>query len=412
MLFLGGFFDNKMENDILKKTKGSVQYAANKFQWNLIDGLLEDAHLNLFALSAPFIGAYPRQYNDIFFEEDTLDYRGKLKCDYVQFNNLWGYRNISRQKQLKNKIKVFAETSSHDKVIIVYSPHTPLLQAAVYAKKADPSIHICLVVPDLPQYMNLSNDRSLIYDILKKIDIKTLNKIMSYVDSFVLLTSQMKEILKVNDRPYVVVEGLVSKNNVFQYDNIGSTLAENNRKDKKSVVYTGTLNEKFGVINLVNAFIRLDMKDVELIICGTGDAVKTIKDYSVQDDRIIYMGQTSNTVATEIQKNATVLVNPRQNNEEFTKYSFPSKNMEYLLSGNPLIAYKLDGIPDEYDPYIHYVENDSIEAFTNELSKVLNLPEHERKEKGERAQRFVLENKNNIVVSEKITNMIIKSRGI
>ena len=38
-------------------------------------------------------------------------------------------------------------------------------------------------------------------------------------------------------------------------------------------------------------------------------------------------------------------VNPRQNNEEFTKYSFPSKTMEYLASGVPVVAYKLDGIP-------------------------------------------------------------------
>lgn len=47
-----------------------------------------------------------------------------------------------------------------------------------------------------------------------------------------------------------------------------------------------------------------------------------------------------------ISKNADVLVNPRQNDDEYTKYSFPSKNIEYLMTGNAVMAYMLDGIPE------------------------------------------------------------------
>jgi len=54
---------------------------------------------------------------------------------------------------------------------------------------------------------------------------------------------------------------------------------------------------------------------------------------------------------------ADVLVNPRENNEEYTKYSFPSKNIEYLASGNPVVAYMLDGMGDCYREYIYLLEN-------------------------------------------------------
>ena len=60
-------------------------------------------------------------------------------------------------------------------------------------KKIDPSIHICLVVPDLPQFMNLNDKRTLIYDRLKKIDIDIFAKNSKFVDSFVLLTEPMKK---------------------------------------------------------------------------------------------------------------------------------------------------------------------------------------------------------------------------
>lgn len=83
-------------------------------------------------------------------------------------------------------------------------------------------------------------------------------------------------------------------------------------------------------------------------------------------------------------------MNPRQNNEEFTKYSFPSKTMEYLSSGIPVVAYKLDGIPDEYDQYIQYVADDSIESLKKKLVEVCEMTREERQELGNIGRNFVL----------------------
>ena len=68
VLFLGGVFNETMENEILNKSKGTVHYAANKLQWNLIDGLLEIDNLNLEILSAPYIGTFPKEYEDIQYK--------------------------------------------------------------------------------------------------------------------------------------------------------------------------------------------------------------------------------------------------------------------------------------------------------------------------------------------------------
>ncbi|MBK5442702.1 glycosyltransferase [Peribacillus sp. TH24] len=181
---------------------------------------------------------------------------------------------------------------------------------------------------------------------------------------------------------------------------------EKNKETRKTVVYTGTLNKKFGVVNLIKAFHAIDNPNAILKICGRGDSEDLIKEYAKKDDRIHFLGQLSNEEAVKLQKNATVLVNPRQNNEEFTKYSFPSKNMEYLLSGNPVIAYKLDGIPDEYNGYLLYVEENSLESFSSKISEVLNLTIQDRDDIGKRAREFVINNKNNNEASNKIINMI------
>mgnify|MGYP003303651866 CR=1 FL=1 len=44
----------------------------------------------------------------------------------------------------------------------------------------------------------------------------------------------------------------------------------------------------------------------------------------------IFTGKIDRSQVLALQRSATVLVNPRRNNEEYTKYSFPSKTMEYL----------------------------------------------------------------------------------
>jgi glycosyltransferase involved in cell wall biosynthesis len=406
VLFLGGLFDNKIEEEIVRKSKGIIHYAANKLQWNLIDGLLEIKNLNLEILSAPFIGSFPKEYEDIRYKGQKSIYKNIVESNYVRFNNIWGYRSISRKNNLIKSIKNFATNRVYNKVIIVYSSHTPFLQAAVFAKKIDPSIHICLFVPDLPQFMNLNEKRSLIYDKLKNIDIKIFEKNLKFIDSFVLLTDSMKDMLNVGDRPYVVVEGVVNKysnNKNLDYD-LEST-------DIKTVVYTGTLNKKFGVLNLVEAFHKISSQNVHLYICGRGDSEEIIGKYVTKDERIKFLGQLSNAEAVKLQKRATVLVNPRQNNEEFIKYSFPSKNMEYLLTGRPVVAYKLDGIPDEYDDYFYYVEDDSINGLTRKIEEVLLMNEEARSKFGDRARFYVLKKKNNVVASRKIIEMIQKSRS-
>lgn len=407
MLFLCGVFDYLQEEVISMKSKTGVQNAANKLQWNLIDGFMNIKDLDIQILSAPFIGTYPNGYRDIFFKQAQFKYKNRVEINYIRFNNIWGYRNISRKNNLIKQIKKFTNKKSNEKVIIIYSVHTPFIQAAVHAKIIDPSIQLCLIVPDLPQFMNLREKKSKIYEKLKKIDIKLFNKYINYIDCFVLLTEQMKHKLPINEKPYIVMEGVIN----IEETNYDRELIKSQKLDNMTIAYTGTLNKKFGIINLLEAFERVEMENVKLILCGRGDSESVIKEYSLKDNRIIYLGELSNKEVIKIQREATILVNPRQNNEEFTKYSFPSKNMEYLLSGRPVIAYKLDGIPDEYDNYFYYVEDDSIESLARKIEEILLLDEDVRSRFGMNARSFVLNNKNNIIASQRIIDMIKNTKN-
>ena len=364
VLFLGGVFDDSHNDEIISKTKTYVEYAANNFQKKIIRGL-EECNVHPKVVSAPFLGAFPNAYSDVYFKGFKTERHDKSGYVYVHFWNIWGIRNFSRANALKKAVKQFAYSKDANKLIIVYTPHTPLIQAANYAKKIDNNIKICLVVPDLPQYMNLADRVSFAYKMLKRIDVRTFLKENKTVDSYIVLTRPMVEKLEVGNRSYKVVEGIYQK-----ADNWGKKVRN---LSIKTIVYTGKLDKSFGIMNLVNAFMMIKKSNIRLVICGSGEERLNVENASVKDHRITYMGQVSSKKARQLIMEGDILVNPRQNNSDYTKYSFPSKIIDYLATGNAVVAYKLDGMPDFYKEFITFIPDNSIEGLKNTLIKVIDM---------------------------------------
>lgn len=395
ILLLCGYFEPKYQEEITRKTKTWVENAANTFQQRLIAGLREQ-EINLKVVSAPFIGPWPRAYTDKTFKGFEAGESAE-NVQYVHFNNIWGYRNISRTAALKKCVKDFIRNSkSGKKAIIVYCPHTPFLEAAVYGKELDNSVHIHMVVPDLPQYMNLSKKAHPIYDFFKKIDIQKMEKLIAQVDSFMLLTKYMADKLHVGNRPYIVVEGITDVKN----------LPPEKKEHGKKVAYAGKLVEAFGAKRLVEAFEMIDDPEASLHICGGGELKPYVEEMSQKDSRIHYYGVVSAEKANEILQNADVLVNPRQNDDEYTKYSFPSKNIEYLMTGNAVVAYMLDGIPEVYRTFFNVPETNETESLAKAIETALNETPESQNSRRIAIYEYIGKSRNAVYVASKIVCLL------
>ena len=171
-------------------------------------------------------------------------------------------------------------------------------------------------------------------------------------------------------------------------------------------MYAGTLQYEFGIRTLLQAFEQIEDPDYALWICGSGEAADEISALSRKDPRIRFFGFVPKAEVNALQRQATVLVNPRQNEGEYVKYSFPSKTFEYLASGVPMIGYKLAGFPDDYDDCIFFVEGNSPEALRDRMVEVCSLSPEERAAFAAHARSFVLENKNCVKQTGKMVNMI------
>ena len=258
---------------------------------------------------------------------------------------------------------------------------------------------IVLIIPDLPEYMG--GQKSFLSEYVHKQNRRFLKKLYFEIDGFVLLTEHMKEMLPIEDKKWTIVEGI--------FNNIQDDTEKIDQViDSKIsyIFYSGTLAKRYGVMNLVEAFLMLVDTNIRLVICGTGDAENEILDYVKNDKRIIFRGQIPRAEVLKLQRKASLLVNPRTPEGEFTKYSFPSKTMEYLASGVPTLLYKLPGIPDEYYQYCFSLEDLSIKALANKITDILGLDCNELRKIGLEARNFILDRKNPVVQCEKVMKLI------
>lgn len=224
----------------------------------------------------------------------------------------------------------------------------------------------------------------------------------SFLGSFthyVFLTEQMNEAINVKHRPYIVMEGLVDSDMVLP--------ANLCKGSKRIVLYAGGLHERYGLKMLVEGFLKSNLNNTELWLFGSGPFVKELQVYSQQDSRIVYKGICPNDEVVEAEMKATLLVNPRPTHEEFTKYSFPSKNLEYMVSGTPVLTTILPGMPEEYYSYVYLFDSgETAEGYAQVLRLVLSNTDEELILKGREAMAWVIANKNNVKQTARIISLI------
>ena len=401
ILFLGKLFPKKTENIYKEKMITGMQDAANAFEWNIIDGLDSNNCGIIKILSYLPVDSYPNGYKDKIIKEEVFQHSSNYNSDdkVVECNNYRIIKHFINYYPFKKEIDLWIKNKSNKKKIIIsYTASSMFLRLLKYAKKQDNSIQCICIIADLPEFISAKKETGIIkmYNSYESYKCKMLYK---YVDKYVLLTKHMAKKLEIKS-PFLVIEGISNTSKSTDYLNYEDYIKND------YIFYSGTLNYSFGIMTLLKAFSLIKNKNVNLIICGYGEAEKDINEYMKFDSRIRFLGKLHREEVLYLQRHAKILINPRQNSHEFTKYSFPSKNLEYLSSGAPLIAYKLDGIPDEYDHYIIYPKDNTIKELTLTIERILNMNDEERKKIGLKSKNFVTINKNNVIQAKKILDFI------
>lgn len=399
MLFCSSVYNMAEYDRLSQKSKLPLSMADHNLNYNFILGLDEALNAPISLINHVPLGSYPK-YPKIFFKRQLWSHIIGADDQNCGFINLPIIKEFSRSWTTFFALKKEAHKNAAGKMhVVTYDLHEGICMGILLAKRLYPRIHTCVCLPDIPmQMLAVTTNGKKAW--LKKVRAFLRMKIIGRFDSYVFLTEQMRDAVGTDNKPYVVVEGIYE-----DLPNIADFSCQN--EEKKVVFYSGLLNPIYGLSNLIEAFLDIDQEypGYELWLFGHGPMAEEIKKLSQSHPNIKYYGYQRTDIVRQYQAQATVLVNPRQNNHTYTQYSFPSKTLEYLASGCPMIGYRLDGIPSEYDTYIQYVEDNTVMALKNKIIEICSLSQEEQERIGKRNRQFILEKKNPAAQCKKIVDM-------
>lgn len=345
---------------------------------------------------------YPK-FPDLFFRTEKWSHIKDAKDWHIGYINLFGIKYITQTSNLYNKLKNWVLEKDEKCIICVHHIYYPSMLAAIKIKlRFGDKVKLCLITGDMNGMYGLASQYkpNLKQKLLRYVENK-IDSMAKEFDCFVFATKMMAEGFGVEHKPFTVVEcSYVSPPYLNENTDVKEDLQH------KTLFYAGAIRKEYGIIHLLNAFSIIKGDEYRLFLAGDGNAVPYLKEAMKKDKRIQYLGFLSPQKVDEMQKRSTALISPRiAANYEYVKYSFPSKTMECLASGKPYIAHKLPCDPEEYETVIQYADNESDEALAKKIVEICSLKIEERKEIGERAIKFIENEKNPNIMTKRIVSM-------
>lgn len=248
-----------------------------------------------------------------------------------------------------------------------------------HIKKSWPSIKTVLLLPDLPNVFIGKN--GLLYKIRMKFLWREMHKNINKFDVILPITEyELQPFKKQHFKTFV-------------YETYFDATVFNGIKQewKKQILYAGSINESYGIENLVNSFLlSKTSKEYELIICGNGDYKTKLEKIISQNDSIKYLGVVSHDTVLKLERESTLLVVP---DSEERPYSFHSRYLEYLSSGTPVLSYIPVGAKKDYHKFLCIIDKQYISDFSFVLDSVIYDNLESAKNKGKQAREFMIKNK-------------------
>jgi len=282
--------------------------------------------------------------------------------------------------------------------VLVYAAHSPnLLAAFIYSKIFRKPYYV--YIPDLPAHMGMGLKSGWLRRGLKRLDAFLLDRLLCASSGLLVISRPMVEDNPVwRHKPYMVLEGIAES----------APLARpNGAPVSGGIFYAGGVNRAYGIVELVEGFLQSGV-DCDLVICGRGDLEGYLDEMSTRHASIKYLGFVPPARVAELQAQAAVLVLTRDPAQLYTRYSFPSKLLEYVASGIPVLTTRLKGIPEEYFEYVNAIEGFSSGVVADALVKFFSEGQEDLLSRAERGRVWALEAKSGRAIGKRLVEFMGK----
>ena len=396
IFYFGSACDHAVFNQTVARSKVKPSASAQSFETALLQGFTSNQALDVTVASAESIAMFPGG-NRIFLKKRKDKLTERIFADIIPAINLPGIKQKNHADGAARLFKAWLRKNKEDseKCVLIYGFYTkPTERLLKMCRK-----HKCKIigiVADIPAVKyTYAKRKSVVRKLFSGYDRKKTLALQDQFDGYIYLTEEMHKAIAPG-KPYTVVETIADPT-------IFDGLGEIQKSEPPALMYAGALYKKYGVDLILDTFEQLET-DCRLWLFGSGDYEEEIQKKAEKNPKIQFFGRVPRGEILKREQQASLLLNLRNPEEEYTKYSFPSKMVEYLLSGTPAFTTSLPGIPEEYEKYCYMTKEQDCHLIAKEIDQILQDEQFSRI--GERARSFIVEQKNAEVQAKKISDFL------
>lgn len=377
-------------DNICNKRKYPLLDSSQKFFEMFLTGLNQHENVTVDCITIPPIsrGTYPG-----FFIQSYKTQVKNMCFHYTPVWNLPVLKSLFATNSVKRRLKKLIKKYVRENIKIICDPL--LLEGLLPTIELGKKYGLTTIgfLTDMPDFADECDTHSKIKFALYRAYNKKIKTNLKNLDQYIVLTEAMSSVA--GKKPWMLLDCMVDENM------LKGISPETHSDNLPHVLYAGKLHKEFG-LDLLGEAMTLVKKKCVFDLYGDGNYINELKKIAQKQDNIRIHGIVPLKEVLGLELSASVLINPRTSKGEFTKYSFPSKTAEYMLSGVPVVMFRLPGISLQYDKYINYAEEETARSLAKKIDNILSMPKEEWKKTGEKAKNYVLNNKNVFAQSKKV----------
>ena len=214
-----------------------------------------------------------------------------------------------------------------------------------------------------------NNTPSGIHDTGKSYTTK-LHSMADNLSGYITQTSSLNELFNKHNRANITIEGVLEdkykETDVKEYG--------------KYIFHYGNLEERFGVYDLIQAFIELNNPNINLVVAGYHANLDKMDKLSKFRNNIKFLGMISNDLMISLENGSLFNMNSRPYSEEYDRYLITYNTLDYLNSKSLTVSVRNKILLKTFKDDALWLELGEKEELIEVMNKALNMSDKKKDE--------------------------------
>ncbi len=368
------------------------------FQLNVLDSLTRVGVSICRAVSFKPVPSFPRG-RPLWVARETAVTASGIELRLLPFVNLTPLKQLSLGLGVGWEILKWslAHRTGKHRVVISYNLSVPPgLCTYVASRLARVKVVAFLSDIDVP-------GQTVPATLLRRFDYRLHRLLIPRLDGRVVVADSIAETFA-KGKSYLRAEGGVGAEMLDRMQR--SRAAPPKESGRIRIVLAGRLDETNGVKLMLDASELLLGDRYEFWIAGSGPLSELVAEAAGRDPRIVYAGFLPLDELYSLYLSADVLVNARITQDLNTRFFFPSKLLEFMATGIPVISTCSGHIETDFGHALFLLREETPQALASLIERVSTLPHDIRVGVGKVARDCILATKTWTVQGQRIADYL------